>query len=157
MDASPTPFDITAVPSLPFTPSLLLWLIVIGMLLLPAIGLAFSARRQSQKPVLLQRATVERLKRLVLTRSGTDAKQTSSEAALLLRRFLAGQCVIATEALSGEELTRLADTQLPSIAKQLLPLLSEFEKVKFAADPDRLQIQSLVNRAVTILSEEHSQ
>ena len=151
MDPLPTPFDIAPVPGVPFTPSLLLWLIVLGLLLIPCILVVIIGRRSSRKPLAPITLATRQLKELALE---STTKQIASEAALILKRLLAAQFGLAVEALSGEELTRMGMEERSELARVLAPLIGELDQVRFSASEDGARIQALLNQAISVLLQE---
>ena len=152
MDAQQTPFDIVPVPPLPFTPSTLLWIVAIGLILIPTLGLLLSARRRPAKGVKLKQISARKLQELIDSNDGLDTRQRASAAAQIVRRLLAAHCQLSVDSLTTEELIALAANSGAPLAADLLRLTAELDQIRYAPHQQSPQLSTIISGIIEVLN-----
>lgn len=158
MEPVPTPFDITELPFIPFTPSLLLWILLPGTVLLVFLIILWLARRSPVIHAASRSETERRLRTLMQQKQKVDTQQAATATSLILKRFLSIELGESVDTLGTSELNALAASAEQTAPRRiLLETLATLEESRYSGDLPTTRLMSLLERCCEALRQEEKQ
>lgn len=153
MSSELQPYDITQIPSFPYAPGLLAWVLCVALLVCLYVFLARRGSGRSRSAVAPGKLACSELTRITADKSGQLTKDDLSRASAIARRFAAHQSLMPVTQWSTTELRRYAASLPVSALRSLLEDVAAVEELKYQPAHTPRPGSELIRRMTSLIEQ----